>query len=61
MLKAIIGKGGLIKDLQVVSSPSRDLSQAAKEAVEQWRYRPYSLAGEIVEVDTTINVNFQLR
>lgn len=61
VLKAIIGKDGSIKDLQVVSSLSDDLSRAAKEAVVQRRYRPYSLAGEPVEIDTTINVNFQLK
>lgn len=61
VLKAIIGKDGQIKNLQVVSSPSDDLGQAAKEAVEQWRYRPYSLNGETVEIDTTININFFLK
>jgi TonB family protein len=60
-LKAIIGKDGMVKNLHVVSSPSNDLAQAAKEAVEQWRYRPYSIAGESVEIDTTINVNFFLK
>jgi protein TonB len=30
------------------------------EAVKQWRYRPYILNGEPVEVDTTITVNFTL-
>jgi TonB family protein len=61
VLKAVIGKDGIIRDIQVVNSPSDDLSRAAKEAVAQWRYRPYSLAGELVEIDTTINVNFRLR
>jgi len=61
VLRAVIGKDGLIKNLQVVSSPSKDLAQAAMEAVEQWRYRSYTLNGEAVEVDTTINVNFQLK
>ena len=30
------------------------------EAVKQWRYKPYYLSGEPVEVDTQINVNFKL-
>ena len=34
------------------------LAQAALEAVKQWRYKPYFLNGEPVDVDTTINVNF---
>jgi len=36
------------------------LAPAALEAVRQWRYRPYLLNGEPVEVDTQINVNFTL-
>jgi protein TonB len=34
------------------------LAHAALEAVEQWRYRPYVLNGEAVEVETLITVNF---
>ncbi len=36
------------------------LQQAAKDAVSQWRYRPYLLNGEPVEVETTVNVEFRL-
>jgi protein TonB len=36
------------------------LQQAAIDAVKQWRYRPYLLNGEPVEVETTINVDFRL-
>jgi protein TonB len=35
------------------------LAHAALEAVEQWRYRPYVLNGERVEVETFITVNFR--
>jgi len=60
VLAAVIGKDGSIQGLRVVSSPSPLLNQAALEAVKQWRYRPYILNGEPVEVDTTITVNFTL-
>jgi protein TonB len=33
---------------------------AALDAVKQWRYRPYLLSGEPVEVETNITVNFQI-
>ena len=36
------------------------LVPAAIEAVKQWRYRPYLLNGQPVEVDTTITVIFTL-
>jgi len=36
------------------------LVRAAVEAVKQWRYRPYVLNDEPVEVETQITVNFLL-
>ena len=36
------------------------LYQSAIDAVRQWRYKPYILNGEAVEVETTIQVNFTL-
>jgi protein TonB len=60
VLAAVIGKDGTIQNLRVVSTASPLLNQAALEAVKQWRYRPYILNGEPVEVDTTITVNFTL-
>jgi len=58
-LAAIIGKDGTIQNLHVISGHPL-LSQAALDAVKQWRYKPYVLNGEPVEVDTTIQVNFTL-
>jgi len=60
VLAAIIGKDGTIQNLHVVSTASPLLNQAAIDAVRQWRYRPYILNGEPVEVDTTVTVNFTL-
>ena len=36
------------------------LQQAALDAVKTWRYRPYLLNGEPVEVETTVNVVFEM-
>ena len=36
------------------------LVPAAMDAVRQWRYRPYMLNGDPVEVDTQITVNFTM-
>jgi len=60
VLKAIIGKDGGIKELQVVSGHPI-LVPSALDAVKQWQYRPYLLNGEPVEVETTITVTFQLQ
>lgn len=57
-LHAIIGRDGRIESLNVISGHPL-LAHAALEAVEQWRYRPYVLNGEAVEVETLITVNFK--
>jgi protein TonB len=59
VLHATIAKNGTIKDLHVVSG-SPMLQQAAIDAVRTWRYKPYQLSNEPVEVDTTISVVFTL-
>jgi TonB family protein len=59
LLHTIIGKDGRIKQLEVVSGPPA-LRDAAIDAVRQWRYKPTLLNGDPVEVDTTIDVIFQL-
>jgi periplasmic protein TonB len=58
-LRAIISKNGTIENLVVVRGHPM-LSAAAIEAVRQWRYRPYLLNGEPIEVETEITVNFLL-
>ncbi|MGC2639293.1 MAG: energy transducer TonB [Acidobacteriaceae bacterium] len=59
VLQATIDKDGTIRDLAVVSGPPF-LAQAATDAVKTWRYLPYLLNGEPVEVRTQINVVFHL-
>ena len=58
-LHAIISKSGTVQQLEVISGHPL-LVQAALDAVRQWRYRPTTLNGEPVEVDTTIDVIFSL-
>jgi len=58
-LKAIISKSGEIQNLVLVSGHPL-LVPAAIEAVQRWRYRPFLLNGEPVEVETTITVNFEI-
>jgi protein TonB len=59
VLHAVISKQGAIEGLEVISGPPA-LVGAAVDAVRQWRYRPYYLNDEPVEVDTQVTVNFVL-
>ena len=58
-LAATIGKNGSINSVKILSGEPL-LSQAALEAVRQWKYKPYYLNGEPVEIQTQITVNFKL-
>jgi protein TonB len=60
VLQATISRNGTIENLHVASGPAM-LQQAALDAVKTWRYRPYLLNGEPVEVETTVNVVFKLQ
>ena len=59
VLAAVISKAGTIDNLHALSGHPM-LIPAAIDAVSQWRYRPYILNGEPVEVETQITVNFNL-
>lgn len=59
VLMAVIDKDGRVQDVRVESGLPL-LAQAAIEAVKQWRYRPYLVNGEPVEVDSRITINFAL-
>ena len=59
LLRAIISREGTIQNLQVISGHPM-LVKAAIDAVRQWRYRPYLLNNEPVEVETQVTVNFVL-
>ncbi|MGO9094145.1 MAG: energy transducer TonB [Bryobacteraceae bacterium] len=59
-LQAIISRDGRIQGLQVLGGHAL-LVQAAVDAVAQWIYQPTTLNGDVVEVLTTIDVNFTLR
>jgi protein TonB len=59
VLSALISKAGSIEDLRALSGHPM-LVKAAIDAVSQWRYRPYILNNEPIEVETQITVNFYL-
>jgi protein TonB len=59
VLHAIIAKDGTVQELTYISGPPL-LIKAAMDAVREWRYRPTMLNGEPVEVETTIDMVFNL-
>src|SRR5271157_3109785 len=59
VLHAVISKDGSIEGLTLISGHPM-LAPAAIDAVKQWKYKPYLLNGEPVEVDTEVLVNFTL-
>lgn len=59
VLQATISKNGTIENLHAIQGHPI-LIQAAMDAVKQWKYKPYILNGEPVEVETTIKVQFHM-
>jgi protein TonB len=58
VLQATIAENGHVRDLKIVRGHPM-LTQAAMDAVRQWRYRPYELNGKPIAMKTTITINFK--
>ncbi len=59
VLQALISKEGVVETLTVIFGPPL-LQQSALDAVKTWRYKPYLLNGEPIEVGTQVNVVYAL-
>jgi TonB family protein len=59
VLSAVIGKDGVPAELKVKEGPV-ELRQSALDAVRQWRWQPYLLNGDPIEVVTTVNIVYSL-
>ncbi len=57
-IEATISKDGNVTNVKVLSGDAV-LARAAVEAVRQWRYKPYYLDGQPVEIQTQISVNLK--
>src|SRR5580658_7380106 len=55
VVKGVIAKDGSVKNIEAVSGPD-ELRQAAIDAVKQWQYNPTTVAGEPVDVNTTVEL-----
>ena len=60
LVEMIIDKGGRPKSLRVTEGDPI-LAQETLRALSQWRWKPYKLNGEAVEVETTVTVKFEPR
>jgi protein TonB len=58
-LKVLIDTNGAVKDVALLSGPAA-LAPGAIEAVKQWKYKPYLLNGQPVEMETKVTVSFEL-
>ena len=58
-LLATISKTGDITHIKIISG-DQQLTKAASDAVKQWKYKPYLLNGEPVEIQTQVTINFKL-
>jgi protein TonB len=59
LLQAMIARSGNISSIKVLEGEPT-LARAAVEAVKQWKYKPYYLNGEPVDIQTQITINFKL-
>jgi len=59
LLQALIGVDGLVEDMRILSGPSI-LVPAAREAVRQWRFKPFLQNGKPVETQARVTVNFSI-
>jgi TonB family protein len=60
VLGVVIGRDGTVENIRVEKTPAESLAKSAMEAVRTWRYRPYLLNGDPIEVETTVNVTYTL-
>lgn len=59
VLSVVIGKDGSPENIKVTGGPDA-LQQSALDAVRQWRWQPYLLNGDPIEVLTTVNIVYAL-
>jgi TonB family protein len=57
----VIDETGTVRDVLIKESPSDNLSAAAIEALEQWRFAPATMDGDPVAVRYIVTLKFQLK
>lgn len=57
---AVLGTNGTVSNLTIIHPASRELEEAAAQAVSHWRYKPVTCGGQPAQVETFIDVDFAL-
>jgi TonB family protein len=60
LLYAIVGKDGSVEMLKPIVATWPELQTAAINAVKDWKYSPYLVCGQPVEMEMLISVNYSL-
>ncbi len=60
VIRGIVRKDGRIDDVEIIRDLPYGLGEAAREAVERWRFHPATFHGEPIDVYYTVTVNFRL-
>ena len=58
VLQVLIGRDGAVQDAKFLQG-SLIFAKAAIDAVRQWHFKPYSMNGRAVSVQSTITLNFK--
>ena len=61
VIRGIVRRDGTIDEVEIIRDLPYGLGEAAKDAVEQWRFRPATFRGEPIDVYYTVTVNFRLQ
>lgn len=61
VIRGIVRRDGTIDEVEIIRDLPYGLGEAAKDAVEQWRFRPATFGGEPIDVYYTVTVNFRLQ
>src|SRR6185295_15121622 len=61
VIRGIVRRDGTIDNVEILKDLPYGLGEAARDAVEQWRFRPATYRGEAIDVYYTVTVNFRLQ
>jgi TonB family protein len=61
VIRGIVRKDGTIDNVEVIKDLPYGLGEAARDAVERWKFRPATYRGEPIDVYYTVTVNFKLQ